>query len=101
MNLELPPEGHLQPEELAELVERTRQSESVSGPRPPGSPLGPHPPGWFSDLHPHLAQCLSCLERVRRMVAFDAQFEDLKASASGASGPDCPAANVWREIVAA
>src|SRR5262250_1327296 len=101
MKLDRPPEGHLQPEELAELVERTRQSDLIAGPRLPGSPLGSNPPEWGSSLHPHLAQCSTCLERLQSMAAFDDQFENLKSPVPAPPEPDCPDASVWREIAVA
>ena len=101
MNLDRSPERHLEPEELAELVERTRQRKSISGPRSPGSPLGSRPPGLGSNLHPHLAECPTCLERLQSMSAFDAQLENLKSPVPAPSGLDCPDANVWREIAVA
>ena len=101
MSLNRSREDHLQPEELAELLERNRQMSSSLGPTAPGSPLGSIPSSWGSDLHPHLAQCLSCRERLQTMSAFDAQLESLRSDHPAAAGGDCPDPDVWRQIAVA
>ena len=100
MNLDLSPEDHLQPLELAELLERIRRREELSA---GSAPLlsGSISASQAGDLHPHLAHCLICLEHFQNMAAFDNQLESLKSAPSTPRGADCPEATVWRQIAVA
>ncbi len=102
MTLDRSPEEHLQPTELAELIEaKGSAAEESLGPTAPGSPLGSILPGWGKDLHPHLAKCSLCLERLQHMAGMDRQLESLKNAIPIPPSPGCPEPTVWREIAVA
>ena len=75
---------HIDPIELARLLEETRnRSESCVDP---------------AAQHPHLAFCLFCKEQFQNLASFDRQLESLKPARPGQRQADCPDAAVWRDM---
>ncbi len=82
------PNGHIGTEELAKLLEQSRQrAESVLD---------------ASALHPHLAACPACREQFEQLASLDRQLDRQLKGMRPAESPqrrgDCPDPEVWREI---
>ena len=78
------PNGHIGTEELAKLLEQSRQcAESALD---------------ASALHPHLAACPACREQFEQLASLDSQLKSTRPAGSPQRPGDCPDSGVWREI---
>ncbi len=75
---------HLEPSQLARLLEQSRQ-RLVTSPD-------------LADLHPHLAACWICRQQYEEAALLDRQLKALMFPQSASRQSDCPAESVWREI---
>ena len=86
--MEIDPNEHIGTVELAKLLEESRRHAE--------SPLD------ASDMHPHLAACLTCREHFEDLALLDRQLDrQMKGMRPAESSPrqgDCPDPALWREI---
>lgn len=86
--MESNPHQHLEMPELANLLERSRQS--------PSAELRPE------DTHPHFAVCGTCREQFESLSGLDQelqrQLRSVPGSDAAAFSAECPGAEVWSEI---
>jgi len=79
--LEGNPSEHIDPEELARLLEDRRAGSATQ-----------------ANSHPHFADCESCREQFEELASLDRQLTGLRPAESAPRRDDCPSRDVWREI---
>ena len=86
--MESNPNQHLEMPELANLLERSRQSSSAEF-RP-------------EEAHPHFALCGACREQFESLAGLDRELKSQLGSLQGSESPalaaECPGVEVWNEI---
>lgn len=82
--MESNPIEHIDPAELARLLENARQRID-SAPSAAG-------------MHPHLAECATCREQFEELASLDRQIRNTRLNGHGECDSDCPSPAVWREV---